>query len=241
MGVAIAAILLGCFYATGEDVYAQYAAQMQTQAQAPAARGGFFGIPLWAGLGGGYVAASFLPNIFLAGKKKKDQKRMESLQYLLQTTNKEKNKLQTMIWDYEIQNKELRQALVESEKDALQRDYDEFKQPDANGDDVISEMEFSQYITNYMKAYPHIPREEYPTFRDFDTNRDGLVTFQEWQDYLYQQQLAEKQQAKYDTKSKSYNVAQNMYDQANSAQGFQNLYDELNKLGYAATQRSYGR
>jgi len=146
-----------------------------------------------------------------------------------------------MIWDYEIQNKELRQALVESEKDALQRDYDEFKQPDANGDDVISEMEFSQYITNYMKAYPHIPREEYPTFRDFDTNRDGLVTFQEWQDYLYQQQLAEKQQAKYDSKAKTYNVAQNMYDQANSAQGFQNLYDELNKMGYASQQRSYGR
>ena len=26
-------------------------------------------------------------------------------------------------------------------------------------------------------------------------NRDGLVTFQEWQEYLYQQQLAEKQAA----------------------------------------------
>jgi len=58
---------------------------------------------------------------------------------------------------------------------------------------------------------------------------------------LYQQQLAEKQQAKYDSKAKTYNVAQNMYDQANSAQGFQNLYDELNKMGYASQQRSYGR
>ena len=36
-----------------------------------------------------------------------------------------------------------------------------------------------------MKAYPHIPPEEYPTFDDFDMNRDGLVTFQEWQEYLY--------------------------------------------------------
>ena len=40
--------------------------------------------------------------------------------------------------------------------------------------------QFSTYIRNYMKAYPHIPPEEYPTFEDFDMNRDGLVTFQEW-------------------------------------------------------------
>ena len=40
--------------------------------------------------------------------------------------------------------------------------------------------QFSTYIRNYMKAYPHIPQEEYPTFDDFDMNRDGLVTFQEW-------------------------------------------------------------
>ena len=39
-----------------------------------------------------------------------------------------------------------------------------------------------------MKAYPNIAPEEYPTFEDFDMNRDGLVTFQEWQEYLYQQQ-----------------------------------------------------
>ena len=25
-------------------------------------------------------------------------------------------------------------------------------------------------------------------FEDFDKNRDGLVTFQEWQQYLYEQQ-----------------------------------------------------
>lgn len=36
---------------------------------------------------------------------------------------------------------ELKQALHESEQEALQRDYEEFKQPDANGDDVISRNE----------------------------------------------------------------------------------------------------
>ena len=41
------------------------------------------------------------------------------------------------------QNQELKQALYESEQEALQRDYEEFKQPDANGDDVISRNEVS--------------------------------------------------------------------------------------------------
>ena len=53
----------------------------------------------------------------------------------------------------------------------------------------------SRVLLAEPQAYPHIPKEEYPTFEDFDMNRDGLVTFQEWQEYLYQQQLAEKQAA----------------------------------------------
>jgi phage anti-repressor protein len=44
----------------------------------------------------------------------------------------------------------------------------------------MTNTQFSTYIRNYMKAYPHIQPEEYPTFEDFDMNRDGLVTFQEW-------------------------------------------------------------
>ena len=49
---------------------------------------------------------------------------------------------------------------------------------------IPTPQQFSAYIRNYMKAYPHIPPEEFPTFEDFDMNRDGLVTFQEWQEYL---------------------------------------------------------
>ena len=44
--------------------------------------------------------------------------------------------------------------------------------------------EFGAYIKNYMKAYPHIPEEDYPTFDDFDRNGDGTVTFKEWQAHL---------------------------------------------------------
>lgn len=85
------------------------------------------------------------------------------------------------------QVKELQRALYECEAEALQRDYDEFKAPDVDDDDVISEAEFAAYINNYMTAYPDIPREDYPTFADFDKDNDGVVTFKEWQQYLQHQ------------------------------------------------------
>ena len=56
--------------------------------------------------------------------------------------------------------------------------------------------EFGAYIKNYMKAYPHIPEEDYPTFDDFDRNGDGTVTFKEWQAYLKEQKAARKSSAK---------------------------------------------
>lgn len=45
--------------------------------------------------------------------------------------------------------KELQQALYECEADALQRDYDEFKAPDIDDDDVISAAEFSSCASLY--------------------------------------------------------------------------------------------
>jgi hypothetical protein len=77
-----------------------------------------------------------------------------------------------------------------------------------------------------MKAYPNIAPEEYPTFEDFDMNRDGLVTFQEWQEYLYQQQIAEQQASQYDQRSRNAAV-QNLYEQSSQTQNFQSLYEQL--------------
>jgi hypothetical protein len=65
-------------------------------------------------------------------------------------------KLKTMVYEYEYRNQELKQALYESEQESLKRDYEEFKQPDANGDDVISRAEFATYIHNYMKVRSEI-------------------------------------------------------------------------------------
>lgn len=168
---------------------------------------------------------------------KKSKQEMERLYKIISAKNVEVQKLKTMIYEFEYRNQELKQALYESEQESIKRDYEEFKQPDANGDDVISRAEFSTYIRNYMKAYPHIPQEEYPTFEDFDMNRDGLVTFAEWQEYLYQQQLAEQQAAQYDSRSKNAAV-QNLYEQSSQTQNFQSLYEQLQQQVRNNYQRS---
>lgn len=98
----------------------------------------------------GFVAGNFSP--FRGKKSKQSQKELERLYQILSAKNVEIQKLKTMVYEYEYRNQELKQALYESEQESLKRDYEEFKQPDANGDDVISRAEFATYIHNYMKV-----------------------------------------------------------------------------------------
>ena len=119
----------------------------------------------------------------------------------------------------------LQQALYESEQEALQRDYEEFKAPDSDGDERISMYEFGAYIKNYMKAYPHIPEEDYPTFDDFDRNGDGTVTFKEWQAYL-KEQKAEAKSSK--ASQKGY---EGLSKTADKAQSFAEMYRKLKAAG----------
>lgn len=183
------------------------------------------------------LAKTFLTHagVFVLGRyvlpaARGSKKEVTQLYHVISQKNVEIGKLKNIIYDYEFKYQDVKAELGECQQESLKRDYEEFKQPDANGDDVISRAEFATYIHNYMKAYPHIPKEEYPTFEDFDMNRDGLVTFQEWQEYLYQQQLAEKQAAKgggVGAKAHQNVAVHSMYDQANAAEGFQNLYAQL--------------
>jgi Ca2+-binding EF-hand superfamily protein len=79
----------------------------------------------------------------------------------------------------------LKTTEAKAELDALQRDYDEFKQPDIDGDDKISRAEFNMYVKNYLANYPGLTEKDYPRFEDFDHDGDGFVSFQE-----YSQQMA---------------------------------------------------
>ncbi len=120
----------------------------------------------------------------------------------------------------------LRQTEAKAELEALQRDYDEFKQPDIDGDDRISRAEFNMYVKNYLSHYPGLTEKDYPKFEDFDHDGDGYVSFQEYaQQMALQAQQAELDLSKKDKQGSSSTSA----TAANKAKGLQNLYGETKK------------
>ncbi|CAB9513972.1 expressed unknown protein [Seminavis robusta] len=89
----------------------------------------------------------------------------------------------------------LKQTEKKHELEAMQRDYEEFKQPDIDGDERISRAEFNMYVKNYLANYPGLSEKDYPKFEDFDHDGDGYVSFQEYsQQMALQAQQAELEQ-----------------------------------------------
>jgi Ca2+-binding EF-hand superfamily protein len=106
---------------------------------------------------------------------------------------------------------------AKAELEALQRDYDEFKQPDIDGDDRISRAEFNMYVKDYLSSYPGLTEKDYPSFDDFDHDGDGFVSFQEYsQQMALQVQKAELEQM---YSSENQEKAQALNDMYNSAKG----------------------
>jgi hypothetical protein len=113
----------------------------------------------------------------------------------------------------------VRSTEAKAELEALQRDYDEFKQPDLDGDDRISRAEFNMYVKNYLSSYPGLSEKDYPKFDDFDHDGDGYVSFQEYsQQMALQAQQAELEQLYGGGGSESSQKAQALQDLYNSAQ-----------------------
>ena len=189
----------------------------------------------------GYAANGMLNRAH--GKKvmKKAQAEKDHLISVLTVKKMENQQLQYVVQQYEYQIHELQRALYDSEAEGLQRDYEEFKAPDQNGDDVISRQEFHTYIRNYMKAYPQIPESDYPTFDDFDTKSDGYVTFAEWQEYMKLQKEQEKKDKAMGTYQQPQNqqqrqAMQGLYETANQGNSFQNLYEQIKAAQRGQTQ-----
>jgi len=113
----------------------------------------------------------------------KDQKELYSKYYndvyKIQSLNSE---LALYIEELE---KKIEQSDNERKLEALQRDYEQFKQPDIDNDDSISRAEFHMYVKNYLSNYPGLEEKDYPKFEDFDHDGNGLISFQE-----YAQQMA---------------------------------------------------
>jgi len=111
---------------------------------------------------------------------------------------------------------------AKAELEALQRDYDEFKQPDIDGDDRISRAEFNMYVKDYLSNYPGLSENDYPKFDEFDHDGDGFVSFQE-----YSQQMAlQAQQAELEQmySAEKQQKAQALNDMYKSAAGGGGLY-----------------
>jgi hypothetical protein len=128
----------------------------------------------------------------LKTKHQKEQKQLYSQYYNDVYKLSEQN--QQLVNHSEGLKELLRDTEQKAEMEALQRDYEEFKQPDIDGDDRISRAEFSMYVKNYLSNYPGLSEKDYPKFDDFDHDGDGFVSFQE-----YAQQMAlQAQQAELD-------------------------------------------
>jgi hypothetical protein len=128
----------------------------------------------------------------LKNKHQKEQKQLYSQYYNDVYKLSEQN--QQLVNHSEDLKELLRDTEQKAEMEALQRDYEEFKQPDIDGDDRISRAEFSMYVKNYLSNYPGLSEKDYPKFDDFDHDGDGFVSFQE-----YAQQMAlQAQQAELD-------------------------------------------
>ena len=96
-------------------------------------------------------------------------------------------------WQNEYQK--LYKAYETLENETLERDYEEFKAPDTNNDEMISRQEFAIYVKKYLSSFPELTEADFPKFDDFDLNHDGMVTFDEWQRYLQMQKQKEAAEA----------------------------------------------
>ena len=125
-----------------------------------------------------------------------------------------------------------------SELDALQRDYSEFKQPDVDGDDRISQVEFNHYVANYLAGYPGLSMGDYPRFEDFDHDKDGFVSFDEYSKQMAKQVQEAEWEAKYgatktggtanyNSKQQAAKGLKGLYGEAQEADSFKDLYGRL--------------
>eukprot|EP00536_Pseudo-nitzschia_multiseries_P017570 jgi/Psemu1/314628/fgenesh1_kg.1631_\ len=114
----------------------------------------------------------------LKRKHKSEQKKLYSQYYNdVYKLGDQNNALQKKIDEL---TKLVQSTEAKAELEALQRDYDEFKQPDLDSDDRISRAEFNMYVKDYLSNYPGLTEKDYPKFEDFDHDGDGYVSFEEY-------------------------------------------------------------
>lgn len=171
-------------------------------------------------------------------KKSYEKEKKELLRYI--QYQEELQKATSKQWQQEYQK--LYDAYQEMEKDTIERDYEEFKAPDTDGDDIISKEEFNTYVKKYLSSFPELSERDFPRFEEFDLNGDGKVTFDEWQTFLYQQKLKEQAAAKNKDKGSKDNSAYSdllnaLYESSSQSEGFSSLQKNMASSGRGARGR----
>lgn len=184
-------------YAQQDNLYANYAASHDEAAPAKKSGGGFLKTAAITGAGWAIGAKIHTARTMRKMKTKhmKDQKNLYSQYYndvyKLQQQNAE------LAYVMEQYKEAIESVQTGMENDKMQREFDEFKQPDVDGDDRISRAEFAMYVKNYLSNYPGMTEADYPKFEDFDHDGDGYIGFQEYaQQMALTVQQAEKDKAK---------------------------------------------
>lgn len=160
-------------------------------------------------------------------KRSHEKEKKELVQYL--SLQEEIYKQREKQWQTEY--KKLFKAYEDLEKETVERDYEEFKAPDTNNDDMISQKEFNVYVHKYLSSFPELSEKDFPKFEEFDLDGDGIVSFDEWQNFLYLQKQQEAQKAD-KAKNKDNNQAYNnlldaLYEQSHSSDSFNSLNKQI--------------
>lgn len=167
--------------------------------------------------------------------KNKHSKEKEELAIYL-ATQEEVYKQREKQWQSEY--RKLYNAFEELEKETIERDYEEFKAPDANNDDMISRQEFNIYVRKYLSSFPELSEKDFPKFEEFDLDGDGIVSFDEWQQFLYLQKQQEALKAEKEAKggaagangkdTKAYNaLLEALYEQSHQSDSFGTLNKQI--------------
>jgi Ca2+-binding EF-hand superfamily protein len=177
-------------------------------------------------------------------KNKHDKEKKDLAQYL--ALQEEMYQQREKQWEQEY--RKLYKAYDELEKETVERDYEEFKAPDTNNDDMISRAEFNTYVHKYLSSFPELSEKDFPKFEEFDLNSDGNVSFDEWQNFLVLQKQMEAQKAEKEKKGGTAlgdnavyaELLNALYDQSNSADSFSELNRHIAAGAKGKTTRGAG-
>lgn len=222
-----------------DNLYEDWAANQQVKIDG--GKGGFgFGKVAIASAASYILGAKIHSGRVAKAMKKKHSQDQKTLytQYYNDVYKLEEQKAELALANDQLQ-RSLLNANEEHENENLQREYDEFKQPDVDGDDQISRSEFNLYVKNYLANYPGLTEKDYPKFEDFDHDKDGQVSFQEYA----QQMGVQAQQAELDQyyaqsqgqsgqkEAQKVNALNDLYGSASSrgTDGFNDLYAQIRR------------